>query len=65
MINKIDILSGEEASRAAVSVNITFSYSDEELAVTTRNDKDDDIDFLKRLLLRDIFKIDYKKEDAE
>lgn len=65
MINKIDILSGGEAGTAAASVNITFSYSDEDLAVTTRNPNDDDIDFLKRLLLRDIFKIEIKKEDAE
>ena len=65
MINKIDILSGEEAAPAAASINITFSYSDEDLAVTTRKPEDDDIDFLKRLLLRDIFKIEIKKEDTE
>lgn len=66
MIKKIDIAPGKDSQGdGEVMVAILFTYSDEEMVSTTRNPDDDDIDFLKRLLLRDIFKIENKKEDAE
>ena len=66
MIKKIDVAPGKESQgKGEVMVAILFTYSDEEMAATTRNQEDDNIDFLKRLLLRDIFKIENQKEDAE
>ena len=66
MIKKIDVSPGNDSQGdGELMVAILFTYSDEELAATTRNPEDDNIDFLKRLLLRDIFKIENKKEDAE
>ena len=66
MIKKIDVATGKDAQGdGEMMVAILFTYSDEDVVATTRNSNDDDIDFLKRLLLRDIFKIEIKKEDAE
>ena len=66
MIKKIDVATGKDSQGdGELMVAILFTYSDEDVVSTTRNSNDDDIDFLKRLLLRDIFKIEIKKEDAE
>lgn len=66
MIKKIDVAPGKGSQgEEELMVAILFTYSDAEVLATTRNQEDDNIDFLKRLLLRDIFKIEIQKEDAE
>ena len=66
MIKKIDISTGKDSQgEEELMVGILFTYSDAEMLATTLNTEDDSIDFLKRLLLRDIFKIEIQKEDAE
>lgn len=66
MIKKIDISTGKDSQgEEELMVGILFTYSDAEMLATTLNTEDDNIDFLKRLLLRDIFKIEIQKEDAE
>ena len=66
MIKKIDVSTGMDSQgEEELMVGILFTYSDAEVLATTRNTEDDNIDFLKRLLLRDIFKIEIQKEDAE